>query len=110
VYAAPVVADGCVLAGSYDGNVYCFNASDGSETWRFHAGVLSPIDAGGSAGSPVIVEGVVYVVGNGSLYALGVSQKEPFSLLIVVEVGVAALVIVAVALALVYRKRHQTKI
>jgi outer membrane protein assembly factor BamB len=75
VYLPPTVADGCVFAGSYDGYVYCLNASSGIEIWRYAAGGFSRINVAGSAGSPVVAEGVVYVVGNGVLFALG----SPFS-------------------------------
>ncbi|MFB3890256.1 MAG: PQQ-binding-like beta-propeller repeat protein [Candidatus Bathyarchaeia archaeon] len=93
VYAAPAVADGCVFVGSYDGNLYCLNASTGAEIWRGAAGVFSPVNAAGSVGSPVVAEGVVYVVGNGVLTAWGSpSAGAPF------PVGViGAIVIVIVA-------------
>jgi outer membrane protein assembly factor BamB len=71
VYAPPAVAGGYVFAGSYDGNVYCLNASSGAEIWHVTAGVFSPVSAAGSAGSPVIADGVLYVVGNRVLSAWG---------------------------------------
>jgi len=101
VYSSPTVADGCVLAGSYDGNVYCLNASDGSELWSFPAGVFSPTNAGGGAGSPVVADGIVYAVGNGAVYALGMPSTLSNSSLIVVAVTIAAIVIVAVVAAFV---------
>jgi polyvinyl alcohol dehydrogenase (cytochrome) len=35
VAGTPVVADGMVYVGSYDGNMYALRESDGSEVWRF---------------------------------------------------------------------------
>jgi outer membrane protein assembly factor BamB len=109
VYSSPTVADGCVLAGSYDGNVYCLNASDGSELWSFPAGVFSPTNAGGGAGSPVVADGIVYAVGNGAVYALGMPSTPSNSSLIVVAVTIAAIVIVAVVAAFVYYKFFRIK-
>jgi eukaryotic-like serine/threonine-protein kinase len=106
VYASPAVADGCVLAGSYDGNVYCLNASSGSEIWSFTAGIFSSVNAGGSAGSPAVADGTVYVVGNGIIYALGspaTNMLNSWPMTVVVAV-VVALVIVVGTLAFVYRK------
>lgn len=105
VYAAPAVAGGCVFAGSYDGNVYCLNASDGTRLWSYTAGVYSPTNAGGSAGSPIVAGGVIYVVGNGVLLALGLSVPAPSSLPITLIIGViVVLVVVIVVLGLVYHK------
>jgi eukaryotic-like serine/threonine-protein kinase len=104
VYAAPTVASGYVFAGSYDGNLYCFNASDGSEIWSFPAGVFSPVNAGGSASSPAIAEGVVYVVGNGIVYALGAQSASSVSFSIVVIAVVVVLAVVAAAALLLKRK------
>lgn len=111
VYAAPAVAGGAVLVGSYDGNLYCLNVSDGSETWLYPAGVFSPVNAGGSAGSPVVADGVVYVVGDGVLHALG-SQKlqsssVPFEL--IVAILIIAAVIVAGALLFQRRRKKPNK-
>jgi len=105
IVRAPSVAGGCVFAGSYDGNIYCLNASSGVEIWRAAAGVFSPVDAAGSAGSPVVANGVVYVVGNGVLSAWGSPSSEsafPWFLVIFVVI----LVIIAAAIGLyVYSKR-----
>jgi outer membrane protein assembly factor BamB len=107
VYSAPAVAGSAVLVGSYDGNLHCLNASDGSEMWRYPAGVFSPVNAGGSAGSPAVADGVVYVVGNGVLYALGSqtvqSSSVPFEL--IVAILVIAAVIVAGALVFLRRRK-----
>jgi outer membrane protein assembly factor BamB len=105
VYASPVVVGGCVFAGSYDGNVYCLNATNGSSLWSYAAGTYSPVNAGGSAGSPIVAGGVVYLVGNGVVYALGTAVKSSSTFPIILIVGViAVLVVVVVVLALVYHK------
>jgi outer membrane protein assembly factor BamB len=104
VYAPPAVAGGCVLVGSYDGNVYCLNASSGFEIWSYPAGVFSPVNAAGSAGSPAVAGGVIYVVGNGVVYALAAPSTSPSFPLIVI-----ALVVVAVAVVYVtFAKRKRT--
>jgi outer membrane protein assembly factor BamB len=105
---APSVAGGCVFAGSYDGNVYCINASSGAEIWRGVAGVFSPVSVSGSAGPPVIADGVVYVVGNGVLSAWGSpmdeSQDSTFPLL---ELTVVIIVIIfaTATISYIYSKR-----
>jgi outer membrane protein assembly factor BamB len=105
VHAPPAVAEGCVFAGSYDGNVYCLNASSGVEIWRSAAGVFSPVDAGGGAGSPVVADGMVYVVGNGVLSAWGSPfSGSPFPLFEVMFV-VVLVIIAAVIGVYVYSKR-----
>ena len=108
VYAAPAVAGGFVFAGSYDGNVYCLNTFNGLEMWSYPAGVYSPTNAGGSAGSPAIVDGVVYVVGNGEIFALGEpsTASSPFPLSVVIFV-VAFVVLSLTAAVLIRRRRTQ---
>ena len=111
VYSSPAVAGGCVLAGSYDGNVYCLNATSGSEIWSYPAGVLSPVNAAGSAGSPAVAGGVIYVVGKGVIYALATPSTSPSFPLI--DIALAAVVAVVVAVTVVYatfakRKRTAT--
>jgi outer membrane protein assembly factor BamB len=113
VYSAPAVAGSAVLVGSYDGNLYSLNASDGSEMWRYPAGVFSPVNAGGSAGSPAAVNGVVYVVGNGTLYALGTQSPATFSFSIWAVVGivlaVATLVMVLSYMRYIRQKRQSSQ-
>ena len=105
----PSIAGGYVFAGSYDGNLYCLNATSGVELWRRAAGVFSPVSASGSAGSPVIANGVVYVVGNGVLSAWGSLVSEP-STFPLVETAVAVLAITAVVIILyIYSKQRNRK-
>jgi len=104
VYSSPAVAGGCVLAGSYDGNVYCLNATSGSEIWSYPAGVFSPVNAAGSAGSPAVAGGVIYVVGNGVVYALAAPSTSPSFPLIVIALVVVTVTVVYVTFA----KRKRT--
>ena len=106
VYAPPTVAGGYVFAGSYDGDVYCLDSSSGSELWHVTAGVFSPVSAAGSAGSPVIADGVLYVVGNGVLSAWGSPDSDSAFPSFEVILAVALVVIVAAIGAYVYSKRR----
>lgn len=64
IEAAPVVADGTVYAGSWDGNVYALDATTGDERWRFDTGAKV-------WASPAVADGSVYVNSeDGTLYAL----------------------------------------
>ncbi|MCW8802108.1 MAG: PQQ-binding-like beta-propeller repeat protein [Candidatus Bathyarchaeota archaeon] len=103
---APSVADGCVFAGSYDGNLYCLNASSGAKIWQNLVGVFSPVSMSGSAGSPAISDGVVYVVGNGVLSAWGLPSSDDLSFPLLEFIIVAILAIIAtVTIAYLYFKR-----
>jgi outer membrane protein assembly factor BamB len=97
------------LAGSYDGNVYCLNASSGFEIWSYPAGVFSPVNAAGSVGSPAVAGGVIYVVGNGVVYALAAPSTSPSFPLIVIALVVVVAVVVAVTVVYVtFAKRKRT--
>jgi len=64
VRSSPVVADGTVLVGSHDFNIYAVDAESGKERWRFDTGdwVFS---------SPTVVDNRVYVgSANGTVHAL----------------------------------------
>jgi len=64
VYSSPTVVGGTVYVGSYDGNVYALDASDGTERWRFQTG--RPV-----ASSPMVTDGTVYIGGGDeNVYAL----------------------------------------
>ncbi len=103
VYSSPAVAGGCVLVGSYDGNVYCLNTTSGFEIWSYPVGVFSPVNAAGSAGSPVVAGDVIYVVGNGVIYALAAPSTSPSFPLI--EIALAAVVAVVYV---TFAKRKRT--
>ena len=65
VSATPVIADGLVVLGSYDGAVRAFNAEDGSLVWTYETGAAVPEPnlgiSIGVTGSAAIVDGIVYV-------------------------------------------------
>lgn len=106
VYSSPVVAGGCVLAGSYDGNVYCLNATSGSEIWTYPAGVFSPVNAAGSAGSPTTAGGIIYVVGDGIIYALATPYASPsFPVIDIALVVAVAVVVVTIAYFILTKNR-----
>jgi outer membrane protein assembly factor BamB len=68
VQSSPTVVGGTVFVGSYDGNVYALDASDGTERWRFETG--RPV-----ASSPLVTDGTVYIGGgDGNVYALDASD------------------------------------
>jgi polyvinyl alcohol dehydrogenase (cytochrome) len=65
VSATPVIADGMVVVGAYDGQVRAFAAADGSLLWSYDTGAAVPEPnlgiSIGVTGSAAIVDGVVYV-------------------------------------------------
>lgn len=64
VRSSPAVAEGTVLVGCYDHNLYALDAQDGSFRWKF------PTEAGISA-SPCVERDMVFVGSeDGSLYAI----------------------------------------
>jgi outer membrane protein assembly factor BamB len=108
VYNSPTVAGDYVFAGSYDGNVYCLDASSGSELWHVTAGVFSPVSAAGSAGSPVIADGKLYVVGNVVLSVWGSSGSDDSAFPLFDVIIVVVVVIIASAAGVyVYSKRRK---
>lgn len=67
---SPVVADGVVYTGSYDRNIYAFNASNGVVLWSYATGgpVLSPA---------AVADGLVFVGSEDhKLYALNASTGD----------------------------------
>jgi outer membrane protein assembly factor BamB len=54
VESSPAVADGYVYVGSWDGNVYCLDASTGVKVWNYTTGGLVE-------SSPAVAGGYVYV-------------------------------------------------
>ena len=71
VYSSPAVADGLVFLGSYDHNLYAFNAQSGHVVW--HRDMGAPI-----SGSPSVIGSMVWIAtlgataASGHLYALDV--------------------------------------
>jgi outer membrane protein assembly factor BamB len=60
IWGAPVVADGVIYFGDLKGNLFALDATDGSLLWQ--RSVTGPIQT-----SPVVSEGVVYLVSQGNL-------------------------------------------
>ncbi len=65
ISATPVIVDGVVYAGSYDGNLYALDLATGSSVWTYATGAAVPepnlgIDLG-ITGSAAVADGVVYV-------------------------------------------------
>jgi polyvinyl alcohol dehydrogenase (cytochrome) len=88
VSATPVIAEGVVVVGSYDGVVRAFNPDSGDAVWSYETGAAVPEPnlqiAIGVTGSAAIVDGVVYVGdATGMLHAIdaasgaGIWSREP---------------------------------
>lgn len=70
VFTTPAIADGMVLVGSDDGNVYALNAESGDVEWTFEA-------SDKVQSSPTVQSGTVYVGDkSGMLYALSAATGE----------------------------------
>jgi outer membrane protein assembly factor BamB len=54
MWSSPAVVDGKVYVGSYDGNVYCLDASTGNLAWKYTTGDIV-------SSSPAVANGKVYV-------------------------------------------------
>jgi outer membrane protein assembly factor BamB len=77
--SSPAVANGKVLVGSNDKQLFCLNESTGEEIWNLTTG-------GGIVSSPAIAYGIVYIGSNdGTLYAVGGSESAPLSIQILPE-------------------------
>jgi outer membrane protein assembly factor BamB len=73
--STPALYGDILYFGSYNGTLYALNATNGFELWSYP---ISPPN-GGSAGSPIVYSGVLYVGGGDGVYALRVSPplEEP---------------------------------
>ncbi len=70
VWASPVVADGTLYIGSYDGHLYAISTETGELKWRYRTG--DRID-----GSPAVVDGTVYFGSfDRNVYALDAGTGE----------------------------------
>ncbi|MFP4590825.1 MAG: PQQ-binding-like beta-propeller repeat protein [Halobacteriales archaeon] len=70
IWASPVVADGTVYVGSYDGDLYAVSAEDGEVRWRFPTG--DRID-----GTAAVADGTVYVGSfDRNIYALDAESGD----------------------------------
>ena len=70
IESSPAVVDGAVYVGSYDDNVYAFNAANGGKLWNYSTG-------GFIASSPAVVGGIVYVGSyDDNVYALSAASGD----------------------------------
>lgn len=77
--SSPALADGKVVVGSRDRNLYCLNQSTGEKIWNFTAG-------DGIVSSPTISDGIVYISSrDGNVYAVGGFEQAPLEIQIIPE-------------------------
>jgi polyvinyl alcohol dehydrogenase (cytochrome) len=81
ISATPVIANGLVVVGAYDGAVRAFSAADGTAVWTYETGAAVPEPllgiSIGVTGSAAIVDGVVYVGdATGKLHAISAETGE----------------------------------
>jgi outer membrane protein assembly factor BamB len=70
VWSGPTLADGRLYAGDLNGNLYAFNAGDGTEIWQVAADKLD----GKIVGSPLVIEQDIYIgTESGKLFNLDTS-------------------------------------
>jgi len=70
LYSSPAIINGVVYVGSFDGNIYALNATNGTKIWNYTMGgqVLS---------SPAVIDGKVYVgSSDGNVYALNADTGD----------------------------------
>ena len=75
IKSSPVVAGDKVLAGSYDGNLYCLNARTGALLWKVHTN-------GYVHATPAVADGVAYIAGCDEIFrAIRIADgKELFNI------------------------------
>ena len=112
--STPAVASEVVYVGSSDDNVYALNAATGDRlgNYTISGSAFDYVHIG--AGSPVVVNGILYVGGGNSVYALKISSPTSSSHIhvnapIVIAV-IAVIVIIVVVAFLMFRKRLKTKL
>lgn len=70
IASSPVAADGKIFFGSYDGNIYCINAYNGSLLWKFPTGYRV-------ASTPAVVDGKVYTgADDGNIYCINANTGQ----------------------------------
>ena len=77
--STPAVTGGLVFAGDYLGDLYCVNANDGTTNWNMS---VEPTPAWwGLASSPLIYDGMVYVVSfsDGTMHAIDFDGVEQWN-------------------------------
>jgi outer membrane protein assembly factor BamB len=77
--SSPAIADGKVIVGSTDDNLYCLNESTGELIWNFTT-------AGDIVSSPLIANGIVYISSlDDNVYAIGGSGPVNLEIEIIAE-------------------------
>jgi outer membrane protein assembly factor BamB len=72
ILSSPAVANGCVILGSKDGNVYCLNCSNGKLIWNYTEG--NEVNS-----SPAVYNSYVYIGTNdGSVHCIDAATGIPF--------------------------------
>ncbi|MBX5320466.1 MAG: PQQ-binding-like beta-propeller repeat protein [Candidatus Bathyarchaeia archaeon] len=70
IVGSPVVADGKVFFGSYDGSIYCIDAYSGSLIWKFPTGYRI-------GSTPAVVDGKVYTgADDGNIYCIDANTGQ----------------------------------
>lgn len=70
VKSSPIVVDGTLYVGSWDGHIYALDAQTGQERWKFETG-------GRVSGSATVMGGICYMASeDGKLYALDARTGE----------------------------------
>jgi hypothetical protein len=88
--------------GSDDNNIYALNATDGIKLWSYPTG-------GAVDSSPAVANGITYVGSeDGNVYALGDLSASSNNLPIIIG-EIAAILIVAAVVFLMFKKRLKTK-
>jgi eukaryotic-like serine/threonine-protein kinase len=101
----PVVADNVIYVGSGGGNLYAFDAANGDELWNY------TIEGANNTtlSTPSVVNGVLYVSANNTVYALRVAaalSPSPVSYpLLSITVGIVIVIVVSVLLLAYTRHR-----
>lgn len=85
IHGTPVVAEGTVYVGAYDGAMYAFDVKTGEQEWRMEFGPENapPALGAGIGGSPIYCEGTIYIAvefsnpcPNGALVAVDATTGE----------------------------------
>ena len=70
LHSSPSIAQGKVFVGSWNGKLYCFDASSGSKIWEFNTG-------GGTCSNPILFSGKILVGSQeGKLYCLDTGDPK----------------------------------
>ena len=81
VSSSPAIVNDVIYTGSWNGNVYALNATNGAKLWSYYIGVgapsLSAIPPPAFTSSPAVVNGIVYVGSfDDNVYALNATSGD----------------------------------